>query len=45
MMVQYRPVDCENKKPIRFDPGYISDIIYQVCVCVLLVVWWEGCDG
>lgn len=30
MMVQYRPVDCESKKPIKFEPGYISDTIYDV---------------
>ena len=30
MMVDYRPVDCNNKKPLQFDPGYISDTIYDV---------------
>lgn len=30
MMVQYRPVDCDSKRPIKFDPGYISDVIYDV---------------
>ncbi|WIA34055.1 hypothetical protein OEZ86_012433 [Tetradesmus obliquus] len=29
MMVDYRPVDCDTKKPIQFDPGYISDKIYD----------------
>lgn len=30
MMVQYRPVDCDSKKPLKFDPGYISNVIYEV---------------
>lgn len=30
MMVKYRPVDCNNHKPMQFDPGYISDKIYDV---------------
>uniref|UniRef100_A0A383V9X8 Expansin-like EG45 domain-containing protein n=1 Tax=Tetradesmus obliquus TaxID=3088 RepID=A0A383V9X8_TETOB len=29
MMVDYRPVDCDTKKSIQFDPGYISDKIYD----------------
>lgn len=29
-MVKFRPVDCGTKRPIRFDPGYISDVIYDV---------------
>jgi cullin-associated NEDD8-dissociated protein 1 len=28
MMVNYRPVDCDTKEPLRFDPGYISNDIY-----------------
>jgi hypothetical protein len=27
-MTKFRPVDCETKQPIRFDPGFISDTIY-----------------
>jgi hypothetical protein len=30
MMVDFRPVDCESKRPIQFDPGYISDKIFEV---------------
>jgi hypothetical protein len=30
MMVDFRPVDCDTKRPIQFDPGYISDKIYEV---------------
>jgi cullin-associated NEDD8-dissociated protein 1 len=30
MMVDFRPVDCESKRPIQFDPGFISDKIYEV---------------
>jgi hypothetical protein len=30
MMVDFRPVDCDTKRPIQFDPGFISDKIFEV---------------
>jgi hypothetical protein len=30
MMVQFRSVDCDSKKPLKFDPGYIGDVIHEV---------------
>jgi hypothetical protein len=45
MMVDFRPVDCTTKRPIQFDPGYISDKIYDVsCSAATLHACCCCCD-